>query len=171
MSIRFLTPVRLPVLPADPDTPLDGDLWVSGGKLRGRAGGVSADLTAAAVARATASATASNVSAGAELRTSITLPRSFLLLSIQTSHAARVRLYASDAGAANDVGRPITDEPAATADLIMEFATSATMLTSPIAPAVPGSGPSTTVPLTVGNRSAATTANITVTLTYLPLES
>lgn len=170
MSKRFLTPIRLPVLPADPATPLDGDIWVSGTKVRGRAGGVSSDLTAAVAARASASASATAVAAGAELRTSITLPRTYLLVGITTSHASRVRVYSSDAGATADITRPITDEPAGTVDLVMEFATTASMLSSAIAPAVPGSALVTTVPLIIGNRTAAV-ANITVTLTYFPLET
>jgi hypothetical protein len=112
------------------------------------------------------------VPAGAAKRATITLAPAYLLVGIQTSTPARVRLYSTDAGAAADLTRPITQDPAADNRLVLEYATVAGALTAPITPGVSGAQtpPSTSVPLTVDNPSGAPT-DVTVTLTYLPLEA
>lgn len=120
--------------------------------------------------RRTANATVTAVAASGEKATTVSLSPSFLILGIQTSVPARVRLYPSDAAAQADAARLITAEPDAKAEVIMEFATQAGWLSSTVSPNVGGAVPSgSTASLYLGNLSAST-SDVTVTLTYLPLE-
>jgi hypothetical protein len=123
--------------------------------------------------RASAASTLTAVPAGADRRTLITLTPSYVVFGVATSVPARVRLYPSDASAAADLARPVDQEPATTAEIVMEFVTETGWLSAMVCPNVPGAAVDPGDPdahLTVQNLSAGT-SDVTVTLTYLALES
>lgn len=81
-----------------------------------------------------------------------------------------MRLYPTTAAADADVNRPVTDDPAATSALLMEYVTPDTTRAL-ITPAVVGAQFSQpTAAISISN-PGATTTNITVDLTYLALEA
>ena len=99
--------------------------------------------------------------------------KSYLLLKIQTTHAAWVRVYTSDAARSADSSRDIDTDPLPGSGVIAEVITT-TGQTQVLTPAVIGfnddSTPAATIYLRVQNRSG-TTNNVGVTLTALKLEA
>ena len=95
-----------------------------------------------------------------------------MLISIQSSHAAWIRLYTSGVARFADSSRLQGVDPAPDAGVIAEIITT-TAQTIPISPACIGysseSPTTTTVPISVTNLSGSSAA-ITVTLTVLGLE-
>lgn len=88
--------------------------------------------------RATVTATTSSLAAGAvDSTTTVTLGKSFRLLSVQTSRPARVRLYATAAALAADAGRGIGIDPASDAGVILDYITAGTS-THSLSPLVDG---------------------------------
>jgi Collagen triple helix repeat (20 copies) len=123
--------------------------------------------------RATATVTTGNLPAGASVQTTITLDTAYTLLSLTTSHPARVRLYSDASAQAADVSRQVTDDPGMTAGVVYEAVTIAGALTLKVAPSVDGQSlatpPVTAIPLTVTNNDTVTRA-VTVSFDYLPME-
>tara|TARA_Y100000004_G_C8948044_1_gene427206 strand:+ start:1083 stop:1964 length:882 start_codon:yes stop_codon:yes gene_type:complete len=101
----------------------------------------------------------------------ITTPKTYALLSIQTSHAAWVTLYSSTNARSNDSSRLETTDPTPGSGVLAEVITAgaATQLITPGTVCFNEAGSNATY-LKVYNKSGATN-NITVTLTYVQLEA
>lgn len=99
--------------------------------------------------------------------------KTYSLLKIETSHAAWVTLYTSDSARDADATRSETTDPLPGSGVIAEVITAGSQ-TQIITPGVIGwnddSTPSTTVYIKVVNKSGST-ANVTVTLTFVALEA
>ena len=120
--------------------------------------------------RETAQATAAGVISGAAADISITTPKTYALLKIETSVAAWVTLYSSSNARTSDASRLETTDPTPGSGVLAEIIT-----TGAVTQAItPGSicfneSAGTTTYVKVVNKTGATT-NITVTLTYIKLE-
>ena len=127
----------------------------------------------AMASRTTASATTTSIANNATDNISITGFKSYLLLKIQTSAAAWVRLYTDVASRTADATRDILTDPAPGSGVLGEFITTGAQ-TVVVTPAILGfnaeSFPTTSIPMLVTNKSGAT-GTITVTLTLLQLEA
>ena len=127
----------------------------------------------AMASRTTASASTSSIADAASANIAITGFKSYMLLKIQTSAAAWVRLYSDTASRTADASRTITTDPAPGSGVIAEIITTGAQ-TILLTPGVLGfnneSSPTTSIPATVTNRSGTTTA-ITVTVTLVQLEA
>ena len=101
---------------------------------------------------------------------SIATPKTYALLKIQTSHAAWVTLYTDTTSRTADASRTETTDPTPGSGVIAEVITSGaiTQLITPGTIGFNSSGTGTTY-LKIVNKSGST-ANITVTLHYVPLE-
>ncbi len=99
--------------------------------------------------------------------------KTYSLLKIQTSHAAWVRLYVSDAARTADAVRTEGVDPAPGAGVLAEVVTTGgqTILMSPGVFGWSNESPANTnIPCAVTNKSGST-AIITVTLTLIQLEA
>ena len=127
----------------------------------------------AMASRTTASASTSSIADAASANIAITGFKSYMLLKIQTSAAAWVRLYSDTASRTADASRTITTDPAPGTGVIAEIITTGAQ-TILLTPGVLGfnneGSPTTSIPATVTNRSGTTTA-ITVTVTLVQLEA
>jgi len=121
-------------------------------------------------ARTTVSSTNSIVSNGVA-NISMTTPKTYALLSIETSHAAWVTLYSDTASRTADSSRNETTDPVAGSGVLAEVITagSATQLITPASVCFNSAGANTTY-LKIVNKSGGT-ANVQVTLTYVSLET
>ena len=119
--------------------------------------------TTAQVTQSIANNTAANVS--------ITTPKTYVLYSIQTSHAAWVTLYSDTASRTADASRSETTDPTPGSGVLTEVITAgaATQLITPGTICFNSAAAGTTYAKVV-NKSGSTT-NVTVTLTYLQLEA
>lgn len=102
----------------------------------------------------------------------LTMAPGYRLLKIQTSHAARVRTYVSEAQQAADLSRPLGTDPTGDHGCLLEVATTAGMLSLDLTPTVDGfvGDGTASAPIAVTNLSGSTAA-ITVTLTYVATEA
>ena len=128
-------------------------------------------LTGSALqSRTTAQVTASSLADGASVNLSITTPKAYALMKIQTSHAAWVTLYSSTTARTNDAARSETTDPAPGSGVLAEVITSGAV-TQAITPGTFcfNETASETTYIKVVNKSGST-ANVTVTLTYVQLE-
>ena len=121
--------------------------------------------------RTTAQATAASVPNGGAANLSITTPKTYALLKIQTSHQSWVTLYTSTTARTNDAGRTETTDPTPGSGVLAEVITTgaATQLITPGTICFNETAGTTTY-VKVVNKSGST-ANITVTLHYLQLEA
>ena len=121
--------------------------------------------------RSSASAQTGTINNNATSDITITGFKGYGLYSIQTSHAAWVRLYVDTSSRTADAARLQSVDPAPDAGVVAETIT-ATGTTVNFGPAVMGytSGATTSLPLAVTNLSGGS-ASITVTLTLLQLEA
>jgi len=123
--------------------------------------------------RSTATGTTTSLVDAAEADLDITGFKSYVLLTITTDRAARVRLYVSDATRLADASRAEGVDPTADAGLIAEVITTGAE-TVIISPGAYGfnleSSPTTTIPCRVTNKSGGT-ATVQVTLNVLQLEA
>ena len=144
-----------PVIPADV-----GDLTDSGGLLGG-----------SLQSRTTKSVTASSLVNNGTSDSTIVGFKGYNLYSIQTTHAAWVRLYISASARSADASRGQTSDPAPDAGVIAEVITTGAE-TVKLAPAIAGytDDASTNIIAAITNLSGAT-QNITVTLSLLQLEA
>jgi len=119
--------------------------------------------TTASVTQSIANNAASNVS--------ISTAKGFVLYSIETSHAAWVTLYADTASRTADSGRLETTDPTPGSGVLSEVITTGAV-TQLITPGTVcfNSSPTATTYAKVVNKSGST-ANVTVTLTYLRIEN
>jgi hypothetical protein len=127
--------------------------------------------TGSGIARSSASATI-NLNNGATNTTTITLPKTCILVSIQTDKAALVVLYSSSAAATADASRAwATTAPTAGSGVIAQvtLAAAGTQQLDPPPSAANREGtPSTTYTIRVTNNG--TSGNVVVTLGYVTLE-
>ncbi len=124
--------------------------------------------------RGTAAATTATVAAGADINLDITnVAKSYGVLKIHTSHPSWVVLYTSQAARTADSTRSITTDPVPGAGVVAEVITAGDV-TQVISPMLCGyndeSTPVTTVYAKVRNETTSSN-NITVTLTFVPLEA
>ena len=136
----------------------NGSFWVNAAAPLGLA-----SRTTAQVTQSIANGAASNVS--------ITTPKSYALLKIETSHAAWVTLYSDTTSRTADSSRSETTDPVPGSGVLAEVITggSATQLITPGTICFNSSASNTTYAKIV-NKSGST-ANVTVTLTYVQLEA
>lgn len=120
--------------------------------------------------RASKSSTASSLANGATANGTVDGFKGYALYSIQTSHAAWVRVYISSAARTADASRAETSDPAPDAGVIAEVITAGAE-TVKFGPAILGytDDASTNVEIAVTNKSGSTN-NVTVTLNLLKLE-
>lgn len=120
--------------------------------------------------RTTKSATANSLANDASASLTIDGFKGYALYSIQTSHAAWVRLYISTTARTNDASRTINTDPTPDAGVVAEVITTAAETVN-FGPAVLGyCDTGTSIYATVTNKSGGT-QNVAVTLTVLQLES
>lgn len=123
--------------------------------------------------RTTAQASTISVANGGTVPVLITGFKTYSLLKIQTSHAAWVRLYVSDAARTADAVRTEGVDPAPGAGVLAEIVTTGaqTILMSPGVFGWSNESPANTnIPCAVTNKSGST-AIITITLTLIQLEA
>ena len=120
--------------------------------------------------RTTVSAT-NSIAANGIANISMTTPKTYALLSIETSHAAWVTLYSDSASRTADSSRNETTDPVAGSGVLAEVITSGstTQLITPASVCFNSAGANTTY-LKIVNKSGGT-ANVQVTLTYVSLET
>lgn len=120
--------------------------------------------------RTTASITAPSLAADASANLSLVTPKTYALLKIQTSHAAWVTLYTDTTSRTNDSSRTENTDPTPGSGVIAEVITTAAT-TQLISPGTIGynSISADATYIKVVNKSGSVN-NITVTLTYVPLE-
>ena len=120
--------------------------------------------------RTTAQVTQS-IANGAAANVSISTPKTYALMSIQTSHAAWVTLYSDTASRTADASRAETTDPTPGSGVLAEVITtgSVTQLITPGTICFNSAATGTTYAKIV-NKSGST-ANVSVTLTYLQLEA
>ena len=120
--------------------------------------------------RTTAQVTATSLADGASVSLSITTPKAYGLMKIETTHAAWVTLYSSTNARTNDANRSETTDPTAGSGVLAEVITggAVTQLITPGTFCFNEDASNTTYAKVV-NKSGST-ANITVTLTYVQLE-
>ena len=170
-SINFIGGVDFATAP-----PTDGQvlvydasvgLWKPGNQTGGGGGGGSG-LTS----RTTGTATATALADGGSQDLTITAAKTYALLKIQTSHAAWVTVYTSQAARVNDQNRLEVTDPQPGSGVIAEVITSDGALV-PITPGTIGwnndSTPNTTAYIKVVNKSGQT-RDIDVTLHFVQLE-
>ena len=121
-------------------------------------------------ARTTVAAT-NAIAANGIANISMTTPKTYALLSIETSHAAWVTLYSDAASRTADSSRNETTDPVAGSGVLAEVITSGstTQLITPASVCFNSAGANTTY-LKIVNKSAGT-ANVQVTLTFVPMET
>ena len=122
------------------------------------------------VARTTVSAT-NSIAANGIANISMTTPKTYALLSIETSHAAWVTLYSDTGSRTADSSRNETTDPVAGSGVLAEVITSGstTQLITPASVCFNSAGANTTY-LKIVNKSGST-ANVQVTLTYVSMET
>ena len=120
--------------------------------------------------RTTVSAT-NSIAANGIANISMTTPKTYALLSIETSHAAWVTLYSDTGSRTADSSRNETTDPVAGSGVLAEVITSGstTQLITPASVCFNSAGANTTY-LKIVNKSGST-ANVQVTLTFVALES
>ena len=120
--------------------------------------------------RTTVSAT-NSIAANGIANISMTTPKTYALLSIETSHAAWVTLYSDTTSRTADSSRNETTDPVAGSGVLAEVITSGstTQLITPASLCFNSAGANTTY-LKIVNKSRST-ANVQVTLTFVALES
>ena len=121
-------------------------------------------------ARTTVAAT-NAIAANGIANISMTTPKTYALLSIETSHAAWVTLYSDAASRTADSSRNETTDPVAGSGVLAEVITSGstTQLITPASVCFNSAGANTTY-LKIVNKSGGT-ANVQVTLTFVPMET
>ena len=112
-----------------------------------------------------------SIANGAIANLNITTPKTYALMKIETSHAAWVTLYTSTSARTADASRSETTDPTPGSGVLAEVITAgaATQLITPATVCFNDSGVGTTYAKVV-NKSGST-ANISVTITYLQLEA
>lgn len=124
-------------------------------------------------ARASASYATAALANSASETGAIALAKSYRLLSIATDRPCRVRVYATVAQRTADAARAIGTGPAGNHGLMLEYVSTAAVLTAALSPAVDGANleasPSTSVPISVQNLSGST-STVQVSFVFLGTE-
>jgi hypothetical protein len=124
--------------------------------------------------RASAAKTTASLAAGASETGTITLAKSYRLLRLSTNRPARVRLYTTAAKRDADAARPIGTDPTGDHGLVLEFASTASMLAADLSPQADGSNleasPTAAIPISITYLDAGA-GTVTATLTYLTTEN
>jgi nicotinamide mononucleotide (NMN) deamidase PncC len=144
-----------------------GILYTTGGELH-YLSGVGADSQLSPTIT-TATYTTASIADGGTSAGTITIAQGYRILSIQTSVAARVRLYTTTTGRDNgsEIVRGFGIDPVTSIGCMLDFKTAVGTLTSDLSPLAEGYVASgTAIPIRVDNVSGSTAA-ITVTLTYV----
>jgi hypothetical protein len=167
---NYLTAETDPVFSASPAGSITSTQVTNWNTAYGWGNHASAGYVTGPPSRETAQATAASVIAGDAADISITTPKTYALLKIETSVAAWVTLYSSSSARTSDASRLETTDPTPGSGVLAEVIT-AGAVTQAI---TPGSicfneSAGTTTYVKVVNKTAGTT-NITVTLTYIKLE-
>ena len=125
-------------------------------------------------ARTTSDATTASIADGAAANITIAGAKSYLLLKVNTSAAAWVTLYTDTASRTADAGRLEETDPAPGSGVIAEVTTTALALSRIVSPGAVGwnneTSPVSEIYAKVVNKSGSAAA-VTVTVTYIPLES
>ena len=134
------------------------------------AGNVTWVTSAGLAARGTVSSTSALANDGIA-NVSITTPKTYVLMKVQTSHAAWVTLYSDSTSRTADASRQISVDPIPGSGVVAEVITTGaqTQLITPGAICFNSAGTGTTYAKVV-NKSGST-ANVQVTLTYVALEA
>lgn len=158
VALTTATDVTITLPQIDQVLKYNGSFWVNANPPLGLA-----SRTTAQVTQSIANGAASNVS--------ITTPKSYALLKIETSHAAWVTLYSDTTSRTADASRSETTDPVPGSGVLAEVITggAATQLITPGTICFNSSASNTTYAKIV-NKSGST-ANVTVTLTYVQLEA
>lgn len=123
--------------------------------------------------QATATFTSSSLAALGVQQSTVAMAVGYRLVSVTTDRAARVRIYASLVNQAADVGRVVSQKPTGAHGVLLDMATSATVLSLNLSPQVTGDSkdpsPSSSIPITVTNNSGST-STVTVTIVYVRTE-
>jgi hypothetical protein len=124
--------------------------------------------------RTLSNATTASIANGNAANLTIPGSKSYILLKISTSAAAWVTLYTDVANRTADAGRVEGANPSPSSGVIAEVTTTALSLSKIISPGLVGwnneTSPASEIYAKVVNKSGGSAA-ITVTLTYIPLES
>jgi len=150
-----------------------GGVKVDGTSITINGSGVISTVVTGLSSRISQSGTTANIANNASDEIRITGFKSYMLLQIQTSAAAWVRLYTSPATRTSDSGRTQGQDPNPGSGVIAEVITTGaqTLLMSPGVLGFNSESPvSTDIPMTITNLSGGSAA-ITVTLTLLKLEN
>jgi hypothetical protein len=114
-----------------------------------------------------------DIAIDAETDRDAALGKSFMLMGIETSHAARVRIYATEAQQTADQSREIGIDPEGNHGIILDFVSEGAE-TRVLSPAVMGASmetaPEATCSMWIQNLSGSV-VDLEVTLTYLTLEA
>ena len=134
------------------------------------AGNVTWVTSAGLAARGTVSSTSALANDGIA-NVSITTPKTFVLLKVETSHAAWVTLYTDTSSRTADASRQISVDPIPGSGVVAEVITTGaqTQLITPGAICFNSAGTGT-VYAKIVNKSGST-SNVQVTLTYVALEA
>jgi hypothetical protein len=123
--------------------------------------------------RANVASQTTSINDGIEEDLDITGYKSYGLMAVTTTHAARVRIYTTDAARLADAARPEGTDPTSDAGVIAEVITTGAQ-TVVLSPGVFGFNnegtPTTVIPTRITNKSGGAAA-ISVTLTALQLEA
>lgn len=123
--------------------------------------------------RSTANISTGSIANAATANTTVTLAKGYSLYKVETSAAAWVRLYGNAAQRTADASRSQFTDPQPSSGVMAEVITASanTVIISPAAFGWNDDTPvSSSIPIAVTNLSGGT-ANITVTFTYLPVET
>jgi hypothetical protein len=123
-------------------------------------------------ARTSANGTASSLGASSSTNMTFSAAKAYALMKVETSCAAWIRIYADSASRTLDQNREITSDPSAGVDIMTEVITTGaqTQLITPGIFAFNNDSPVTDFVYIRVTNLEGTTQDVTVTLTYLPLE-
>jgi hypothetical protein len=128
-------------------------------------------VTAAGLSSRTTASNTSSLANDAVANVSITTPKTYVLMKVQTSHAAWVTLYSDSTSRTADASRQISVDPIPGSGVVAEVITTGaqTQLITPGAICFNSAATGITYAKVV-NKSGST-ANVQVTLTYVALEA
>ena len=167
---NYLTTETDPVFAASPAGGISSTQVTNWDTAYGWGNHASAGYLTALPSRTTAQVTATSLADAASISLSITTPKAYALLKIETSHAAWVTLYSSTNARTNDASRTENTDPTPGSGVLAEVITSGAV-TQAITPGTIcfNEAATSTTYAKVVNKSGST-ANITVTLTYVQIE-
>lgn len=137
-----------------------------------RSSGGGGGTTYTAPTRQSVTITTSSLATGATWTGTVALAKAYRLYSISTNRACRTRVYTDASARSADASRPVGTDPTDGAGLVLEFVSTAALLSATLSPTVDGfSGESpatSSIPVSITNNGA--TGAVEVTLTFLATE-